>query len=323
MDDRFEFIDLRSSIEQQSFAEHVKSGLTAQQKWLSPRFFYDERGSKLFERITELPEYYPYNAEREILTTYAENIVSSVNAEGVLIELGSGSSEKTEILLDELLQGGNHVHYVPVDISGDFLRTASERLIERYDGLEISAIAGTYELALKHLPDHTAPRLFLLLGGNIGNYDPEEARVLIEKISNQMDDRDRLMVGIDLLKDPEVIERAYNDSQGVTAAFNKNILRRINRELDGEFDPDTFRHHAPFVEKNHRVEMHLVSTRPQEVPVHDLEATFEFNEGESIHTENSYKYNTDTFQHIYDGTSLEVEAFLRDEQERFAEVILN
>jgi L-histidine N-alpha-methyltransferase len=320
--DRFDFTDLRSSIEQESFSDHVRDGLLRDQKQLSPRFLYDERGSELFEQITHLPEYYPYDAERNILETRPEDIVSHFGEDGALIELGSGNADKTETLIREASRTRDQVHFVPVDISGDFLRASSKELLQKYENLTISAIAGTYEASLSEMPETQGSRLILFLGGSIGNYQPERARTLMRQIAERMTSGDRLMVGIDLLKDPDVIERAYNDEAGVTATFNKNILRRMNQELNASFDLDTFRHHAPFVDEKKRIEMRLVSIREQTVSIPAIDEYVHFEDGEYIHTESSHKFNPESFQDVYDHTGLRMEEILYDDSEQFAEVIL-
>ncbi len=321
-DERLDFTDLRSSIHQESFAEHVRDGLSRQQKQLSSKYLYDGRGSELFEQITRQPEYYPYRAEREILNTRTREIVSQFDENGALIELGSGNADKTEILIREGCRTRNKVHFVPVDISGDFLQSSSKELSRRYDNLSISAIAATYEASLTELPETDGRRLILFLGGSIGNYRTDRARTLMGQIAECMTDQDRLMVGIDLVKDPDLIERAYNDEAGVTAAFNKNILRRMNRELDASFDPETFRHDAPYIEEKERIEMHLVSTCDQEVPLPAIDKRVHFDRGESIHTESSHKFTPESFQRVYEHTDLRMKKILYDDSERFAEVIL-
>lgn len=271
------------------FKQTVEEGLAAAQKHTPARFFYDQTGSDLFEKITKLPEYYLTRCEREILSNYSDEIVDAVGPVIEIIEFGSGSSCKTRSLI-EAAEGQGHLHYVPIDISGEFLKAASITLLQEYPWLEITAVAAEYSDALDHLPRKHAPRLFVFLGSNIGNFETDEAIAFLKAIASKMDDSDRLLVGMDLIKDPAIIEPAYNDAAGVTAAFNKNILKRINQELGANFDLDAFEHEAPFVPEHSRIEMRLVSQKEQDVHISALDQTYHFKRGEYIHTENSHKF---------------------------------
>jgi len=308
--------------DRQSFQEAVKEGFSADQKWMDPRFLYDRRGSELFEEITRQPEYYPYRAEREILETNAEEITSSLGSDGALVEFGSGNAEKTRILLRAVLRRTGEGQFVPIDISADFLEEAARDLLNTFDGLRVTPVAGTYRSALEHLPERTDNRLFLFLGGSIGNFEPEEARDLLSAIQRVMAPGDRLLLGFDRLKEPEVIEAAYNDREGVTAAFNKNLLRRINRELGGSFDLDQFRHNAPFVPKKSRIEMRLVSRTDQQVPVEALDRVFSFDAGEIIHTENSYKFEIEDMVKLCEEAGLRRDDLWQDKERRFCAIRL-
>jgi L-histidine N-alpha-methyltransferase len=299
------------------FKQTVEEGLAAPQKHTPARFFYDQAGSDLFEKITKLPEYYLTRCEREILAQYADEIVDAVGPVIEIVEFGSGSSCKTRSLLDAA-EGQGHLHYVPIDISGEFLRAASISLLEEYPGLEITAVAAEYSDALNHLPRKRAPRLFIFLGSNIGNFETDEAISFLKAIAGKMDDSDRLLVGMDLVKDPSIIEPAYNDSAGVTAAFNKNILRRINQELGADFDLDSFEHHAPFVKEHSRIEMRLVSTKDQDVHIPALDRTIHFKTGEFIHTENSHKFK----ELPLEGTGLRAVRSWTDSKQWFALTLL-
>ncbi len=315
-------IDAGTDSDRNSFSDHVREGLTADPKWLPSRFLYDRRGSELFEEITRQPEYYQYRAEREILRIHADEITADLSEEGTIVELGSGNAEKTRILLRSALNRWGRAHFVPVDISRDFLLESARELVDEFEHLNVTTVAGTYRSALKQLPERKAPRLFLFLGGSIGNFEPEESRALLSEIRSVMHPEDRFVMGFDRFKDPEVIEPAYNDGHGVTAEFNKNILKRINRELNGQFKPERFRHEAPFVMDRRRVEMHLVSRESQTVHVEDLDRTFSFEAGESIHTENSYKYRTNEMIDLCETVGLQKESLWQDENNYFCEIRL-
>ena len=304
---------------QQSLKGAVAEGLKKPQKSIPSLFFYDTVGSQLFEQICKLPEYYPTRTERKILTDNARDIIETVGGEVALVELGSGSSGKTRILIDAILARQNHLHYIPTDISTDFLLESSITLKNEYEPLSITAIAAEHCDALRLLPEAgNQPRLFLFLGSNIGNFDPEEATHFIGQICRRMNEDDRLMIGFDLVKNREVLFAAYNDTAGVTAEFNKNLLARINREVGGDFALDLFDHYAPFIEEHSRIEMRLISRCAQKVDVDHLGETFDFEEGEYIHTENSYKYTLERFGSLCEAAGMEMQEHWLDERAWFA-----
>jgi dimethylhistidine N-methyltransferase len=274
------------------FARALVEGLSASQKSLPCRFFYDAQGSELFERITELPEYYPTRAEIAILEAQAAGIAAKTPPGSVLIEFGSGSSRKTEIVLAGL---SSLAAYVPIDVSGDALADAKQRLHERFPTLRVLPVIGDFRAELS-LPGELAerPRLGFFPGSTIGNFTPIEARALLEAMAHTLKNGGRLLIGIDLRKDVARLEAAYDDAAGVTAAFNLNILARANRDLGANFDLDAFAHEAKFNDAESRVEIHIVSKRAQTADV--CGKTFAFEEGEKIHTENSYKYTIEGFQ---------------------------
>jgi len=273
-----------------TFAAEVARGLSARPKRLECRFLYDAAGSELFEQICELPEYYPTRAERSILEKHAPAIAARVPDASQLIELGSGSATKTRLLIEALLAHQPELCFAPIDISPSALEDASESLLNRFPNLSIDAAATEYETGLELLVDDTDQRLLAWLGSSIGNLDREEAVAFLASVRQKLNPEDRFLLGIDLRKDPTRLERAYDDSQGVTAEFNLNLLRRINRELGGDFALDRFSHMARYDDARGRVEMHLVSEVAQEVRIESLGRSFEFAAGETIHTENSYKY---------------------------------
>lgn len=333
MTERFEFITVPHSQPGQKLCAAVADGLRRPQKHLPCRFFYDEAGSELFERICELPEYYPTRTERAILERYADDIIATANT-GVagssisLIEFGSGSSCKTRLLIEAALRQQPHLDYVPIDISGDFLRLSCLNLLNDYPDLSVTGLAAEYNDAMRALPEElpqsgqSNPRLFLFLGSNIGNFEREEATAFLARLRGCMLPQDRLLLGVDLAKDRSVLEAAYNDSAGVTAQFNKNLLRRINYELTADFDLDGFSHHAPFVNEHSRIEMHLISEREQTVTIDYLELAFNFAAGEVIHTENSHKYTNDSFAALCRPAGLSIQRAWKDPNNWFALMLL-
>jgi len=302
-----------------SLADEVRAGLGARPKRLPCRFLYDEEGSLLFEAICELPEYYPTRAERQILEARADEIAALFPERISLVELGSGSASKTRLLIDALLRRHGALRYVPVDISRSILEESARSLLESYAGLEVRAIASEYEEGLRHLRgDADRPRLVAWLGSNVGNFERSEAAAFLGNVRDCMAARDRLLLGVDLRKDPAVLERAYDDARGVTARFNKNLLARINRDLGGRFDLAAFAHRARWNESEGRMEMHLVSLRAQEVRIDALDLTVGFAAGEAIHTESSYKYAPREIDALADDAKLAVVRRWLDPAARFS-----
>jgi len=288
---RFELIRCGEPTES-GFDQAVLTGLTDTPKQLPCRFLYDETGSKLFEAICRVPEYYLTRAEEEIICRRAREICSRFGAEVRLVDLGSGSSRKTRVIINELILMGKRVRYLPIDISPTALERASRKLLSDYPQLEITAVAGEYTQGLKVLSEIlTEPKLVLWLGSNIGNLNQNEAADFLRLIGQILTPEDCLLVGIDLQKDRSILEKAYNDAAGVTSRFSQNILARINRELGGEFDLNHFGHHARYNEQESRIEISLVSDRDQRVRVSKLDLEIAFYAGEAIHTEHSYKYS--------------------------------
>lgn len=301
------------------FACEVREGLTNLPKRLPCRFLYDSQGSELFERICELPEYYVTRTEKEILEEHAEELASLFPEDTTMVELGSGSSAKTRVLIEAFLRSNGRLQYVPMDISRTILVESSEALLKSYRGLEIIAIAAEYNAGLRQLGAHAPERkLVLWLGSTLGNFERAEAARFVEKIRRTLNPRDRLLVGIDLRKEKDVLEKAYDDSQGVTAKFNLNLLARINRELDGHFRLARFRHHARYDETAGRVESSLVSVCEQRVRIDELDREVEFAKGERIHTENSYKYSLEEIDTLAYRAGLRTEHRWFDDGERFS-----
>ena len=323
---RFTLTEIQPQNPAASFAQEVRAGLTVSPKRLACRFFYDDEGSALFEQICDLPEYYVTRAEREILQTYAGEIVAQMPVVNTLVELGSGSASKTRLLIEALLRRQKTLRYVPIDISRGMLEASAAELLNDYPGLRIDAVAAEYDDGLQALngtrtagATDQGPKLLLWLGSNIGNFERAEAAAFLQRVGKTMAPDDRLLVGIDLRKDRAVLEPAYDDAQGVTGRFNKNLLVRINRELDGHFDPDRFDHRAVYDEQAGRVEMYLVSREEQTVSIDALPLRVLFTAGESVHTENSYKYSPEEIASLADAAGFEVERRWRDRLDRFSE----
>ncbi len=287
------------------FARAVRAGLLAEPKTLPWPYFYDARGSELFERICDLPEYYLTRTEDAILRTHAASMVAvpewsasrpTGRAMPAMVELGSGSSVKTRRLIAAALEAFGTLDYVPIDVSATALEGAAEALARRFPGLRVTGFVADYQTALaaavSRLDDAGGgPRLFVFLGSSLGNYEMDAAIGLLSQVAGLMRPEDRLLLGTDLAKDRSILEAAYDDAEGVTARFNLNILMRINRELQGGFDLDRFVHRAVYRPDRERVEMHLVSRAAQVVRIDAAELTIPFEADESIHTESSHKYS--------------------------------
>jgi dimethylhistidine N-methyltransferase len=268
------------------FRADVLAGLARPQKQLAAKYFYDEIGSRLFDRITELDEYYPTRTERAILKRHAAGMASRCGPDLLLIEPGAGSLVKVRHLLDHL---DRPAAYVPVDVSGEHLHRAARELAVDYPGLPIRPVTADFTRPYGIPAIRASRRVIFFPGSTLGNFEPADADVLLRQMARQVGSGGGVLLGIDLQKDTATLEAAYDDAQGVTAAFNRNLLTRINRELGGDFDVDAFTHRAVFNPQHSRIEMHLVSQANQRVRISDT--VFSFRKGETIHTENSYKYN--------------------------------
>ncbi len=274
-----------------SFAERVKVGLTSKPKKLPPVLFYDARGSDLFDQICELDEYYLTRTERALIEGSLKSLLSHCAKELTVAELGSGSSEKTTLILDALVRSERSVRYVTIDVSEPALTAAAERLRARHAKLDLVPLVAEYEPGLERLPEiAVGQRLLTFLGSSLGNYEPEDMNALLANMRRAVRPGDLMLLGLDLVKDRVTLERAYDDEKGVTAEFNRNMLVRINRELGGEFRLEHFRHWAPWNEKHSRIEMHLQSKVEHTVKIAGLDLEIHFDKGETIHTESSYKY---------------------------------
>jgi len=292
--DGIEFHDHHPRID--DFREEVVRGLTSEPKQISPKFFYDKRGSELFDRITELDEYYPTRAELSILEERAVEIAELIGRDCLLIEYGSGSSRKVGLLLDAL---EGDLTYVAIDISREHLLEACGRLSEAYPKLEVIAVCADYSKPFPlPAPRRGEPKnkVVFFPGSTIGNFSPDQAISFLRNTARQLGPGGSLLIGVDLKKDEDTLHAAYNDAEHVTAAFNLNLLERINEELDADFDISGFRHSAFYNDERGRVEMHLVSLKPQTVRFNGTHVRFA--EGESIHTESSYKFGIKEFQQL-------------------------
>ena len=307
-----------------TFAEDVRSGLTAQPKVLYPKYFYDELGSRLFEAITALPEYYPTRAEAEILRGHAGEIAGFLSSPVRLVELGSGDGQKTRLLIEALIARQGSLEYLPIDISEAAVEASARVLLAAYPDLRVTAYVGEYQQALRAIHPAAGPvrTLVLFLGSTLGNLDPEERPSLLRDVRGVLAPGDAFLLGVDLKKSEDVLIPAYDDPLGVTAAFNLNLLGRINRELGGQFDLASFRHRAVYNREAGRVEMHLESRRAQAVAIRSLGIEISFEEGETIHTESSYKFDRDQIAALAAETGFELRRTWTDSGGRFASNLL-
>ena len=297
-------------------AADVRAGLTKPFKELSPRYFYDERGSELFERITELPEYYPTRCEREILEARSSEIVEAARPRS-LIELGSGSAAKTRVLLDAMQSADCLETYCPVDISEEITRATAASISGEYGGIAVNGHVCDFELDLERVPVE-GPRTIALLGGTIGNFAPNQRAQFLRRIANLLDRHDRFLLGTDLVKDPAVLEAAYDDSQGVTAEFNRNVLAVLNNRLDANFDLDAFEHVARWDPENLWMDIRLRSLVQQVVTVAALDLQVAFDAGEEMRTEISTKFARPGLEGIYGEAGLELTDWWTDDEGLYA-----
>ncbi len=300
--------------------DDVFRGLTRERKELPPKYFYDAVGSELFERICLLPEYYQTRTERGILESIARDLFAR-HPFSTLVELGSGSSVKTRVLLSAMESAGILERYVPIDVSRELLLETAERLVAEYRALEVHAVIGDFTYGVPE-PEGTKGRLIALLGGTIGNFDDEKAAGLLLTLRNCMSRDDLFLLGVDLVKEADLLNAAYNDTQGVTAEFNMNVLRVINRELGGEFDLDRFSHYAFYNPFDARIEMHLVSAADQNVTIERLGLEVDFYRGETIRTEISRKFTRDSLEALLAGAAMEVVEWHTDPDRRFALAVI-
>lgn len=307
-----------------TFADDVRRGLNATPKFLLPHHFYDALGSALFSAICELPEYYVTRAEDEILSTKATEIAASFGPHVRLAELGSGSARKTRHLIEAILARQPALEFLPIDVDAGILESSGRELLTDYPRLSINAICGDFRepgtLLRPHLPPTDERTIVLFLGSSIGNLDPSAAGAMLANLRTALVPGDALFLGADLRKSPAILEPAYDDALGVTAAFNLNLLARINRELGGTFDLSAFAHRAFYNQAEGRIEMHLVSRKAQRVLIDGYEVAFE--EGESIHTENSHKYDEESLQSLADAGGFTISRRWCDSRGYFTDLLM-
>jgi L-histidine Nalpha-methyltransferase len=305
LQERLRLRSLSSPQSQEMPGADVVQGLSQTPKTLPAWYFYDDRGSGLFEQICTLPEYYPTRTETAILQTYAPAI-AQITGPCELVELGSGSSTKTRLLLDAYQTCNYPLRYLPIDVSGGMLKTSALDLLSVYPTLEVYGLVGTYELALAYLPPSPLPaRMLVFLGSTLGNLSPEACDQFLEQVTAALQPGEYFLLGVDLQKDPAQLEAAYNDSQEVTAAFNRNILHHLNWRFQGNFNPEQFQHWAFYNETDHQIEMHLKSPEAQQVLLQALDLEVFFTPGETIRTEISRKFNLTQIQEVLQTKGLE------------------
>ena len=295
--------------------DDARRGLARRPRSIPPKYFYDEAGSRLFERITRLPEYYLTRVEEALLERVAADVVARVGPRDV-VELGPGSCGKVRWFLDAL-GATPGARYVPVDFGRDGLGQAVRALTRDYEWLDVHALVGDFERHLGHVPPPVGPRLALFLGSTIGNFEPDARRALLRGIRQALGAGGALLLGVELVKDRRVLEAAYDDAAGVTRAFNRNVLRVVNHALDADFRPEEYRHHAFYDEGASRIEMHLVAERPQRVHVKRLGMVLDLSAGEDIWTENSYKFTRASSEAMLAGAGLRLDEWYTDAGQRF------
>lgn len=301
-----------------TMARDVRAGLCDFPKELAPKYFYDERGSQLFERITELPEYYPTRAERQILAQRSAEILEASSRPSTLIELGSGSASKTRHLLSAMRDLGSLDTYVPVDISEEITHRTAAELVEEYPGLSVRGLVCDFEQHLERIPHGTDRRMIAFLGGTVGNLYPRRRQAFLERIAALLGPHDHLLLGTDLIKDRARLEAAYDDSAGVTAEFNKNVLAVLNGQLDADFDLDAFEHVARYDDEAERMDIRLRSLADQEVRIEGLDLAVSFAAGEEMRTEISTKFTRERLESVYAGAGLELRGWFTDEAGDYA-----
>lgn len=301
--------------DERSLADDVLDGLTRPFKELPPKHFYDTRGSELFEQICVQPEYYQTRTELQILRDRAADIVELTGA-AELVELGSGASDKARILLDAMAEAGTACRYVPFDVSESTVHAAGEVL--DYEGLQIYGVVGDFERHMVHLPEPAGPRLVAFLGGTVGNFPPGTRRRFLRQVAKELGPDGHLLLGTDLVKDPDMLEAAYNDAAGVTAEFNRNVLHVVNRTLDANFDVDAFEHVAFFDRRRQWIEMRLRSTDVQHVRIGDLNLEIDFSAREELRTEISAKFTPERLGRDLAAAGLELVEILTDPDGLFA-----
>jgi dimethylhistidine N-methyltransferase len=315
---RLRYFKPESTKSNKTFAEEISRSLNQQEKSISPKFFYDKKGSELFDEICDLPEYYLTRTETNLLKTIGSELEKFVTDDMRLVELGSGSAVKTRLLLDVLTNIQNKTEYFPIDIS-DILQESSQKLLDDYEDLSITGVIDTYEGGLEFVEQYdNKPNLIAFLGSSFGNFTPEFGFAFLQKISSIMKNNDLFFIGLDLVKDKVVLENAYDDSKGITANFNLNVLSRINEELNANFDLSHFAHHSLYNEKEQRIEMYLRSLEDQKVEIKKTSLELDFQKDELIHTEHSHKYSIPQIEKMMYKAGLKIEKIWQDTSKPYA-----
>jgi len=323
LDSKLQYFKPHSSTVQKTFAEEISSSLNRDSKFISPKFFYDKKGSYLFEKICSLPEYYPTRTEINILKKLQAELPLFLDDSFQLVELGSGTSVKTRLILDIFAKLQAKTEYFPIDIS-EILTESSEQLLKDYDSLHVTGIIDTYEGGLEFLKNYSNKKnLILFLGSSFGNFTPSEGRDFLRTVHSMMKPADLFLIGLDLVKDKGVLESAYNDSQGVTAKFNLNVLSRINDELDADFNLNDFSHHSVYNTKQQRIEMYLKSMVNQSVVISKSNLLLNLAKDELIHTEHSHKYRLDQIHNLLSGVGFEIKHTWLDDNNYFSLTLIS
>ena len=306
LDSTLQYFKPHSTKIEKTFADEISFSLNNSPKFINPKYFYDKKGSELFEKICNLPEYYLTRTEIDILKNLHSDLSEYLDDSFRLVELGSGSSVKTRLILDVLNENQNKIEYFPIDIS-EILTESSELLQRDYEDLHITGIIDTYEGGLEFIEKYDNKKnLILFLGSSYGNFTTDDGKIFLQKINSIMKKEDLFLIGLDLVKDKKILENAYDDSQGITAKFNLNILSRINDELDADFILNNFKHVAKYNEKDQRIEMYLQSLVNQSVIISKANLSFKLKQGELIHTEHSHKYTLPQIQELMKITGFEI-----------------
>jgi len=318
VDSKLQYFKPHASKIEKTFAEEISSSLDRDSKFISPKFFYDKRGSDLFETICTLPEYYPTRTEIQILKNLQNELPSFIDESFRLVELGSGASVKTRLILDIFTKSQSRTEYFPIDIS-EILAESSEQLLRDYNSLHITGIIDTYEGGLEFLKNYDDKKnLIIFLGSSFGNFSPSDGKVFLEKINSTMKSDDLFLIGLDLVKDSEILESAYDDSQGVTAKFNLNVLSRINDELDADFNLNNFSHHSMYNKEDQRIEMYLKSLVNQSVVISKSNLSINLEKNELIHTEYSHKYTLEQIKSLLEDTGFKINHVWLDDKTHFS-----
>ena len=321
--ERLSYYEPSGNKSQKTFAQELSISIRQKQKAINPKFFYDQKGSQLFEKICVLPEYYLTRTEISILKQIDGKLQSYLDGNFRLVELGSGSSQKTRLLIDMLTRLQKHVEYFPIDIS-KILKTSSVALQSDYKKLHITGIIDNYENGLEFVKNYDDMKnLIVFLGSSFGNFDPENGIKFLQKINSSMKKGDLFLVGLDLVKDKDVLCQAYNDSQGITAQFNINVLSRINSELGGNFDTSKFVHHAVYNENQNKIELYLRSLSKQTVEIPNADLMLEIDEDELIHTENSHKYTISQIKQMFTITGYQIKDMWNDDNRYYSLILLS